>query len=258
MHQTHSDTNLTVEEVYAILRDRILRGELKPGSYISQVKLAAELGVNRTPLREALRMLQNERLVRANYNHRVQVAPLTTSELEELYAIRVLIECAGVRLTVPLLTATELRLIEELLLEMEQHARRETPEDVQRWERPHRQFHRLLVSHTGEYLRESIAELQDHTERYRDALILQSPIALVHGAIDHRNIAAACTDRDAVSAGDHLARHLSRTALALMAISDPSYEPRALREALRVATGDTGEGQQLPLPALGAVVRATR
>jgi DNA-binding GntR family transcriptional regulator len=230
--------NPTVEKVHAILRERILRGDLPPGSYISQVKLAAELGVNRTPLREALRMLQKERLVRANYNRRVRVAPLTTAELEQLYAMRVAVESVGVRVTVPRLTSADFQRIEALLVEMERHAHRETPSDLQRWEAPHRQFHRLLVSHAGEYLLEAITELQDHTERYRDALILQSPIALVHGAVDHRTIATACADRDAVTAGTSLALHLSRTALALMAISDPGHEPTALREALRVATGD--------------------
>jgi DNA-binding GntR family transcriptional regulator len=76
--------------------------------------------------------------------------------------------------------------------------------------------------------------LQDHTERYRRALITQSPMALEHGAIDHRNIAAACAADDAAAAGAWAARHLSRTALALISISEPTYDSVSIRESLRM------------------------
>jgi DNA-binding GntR family transcriptional regulator len=65
-----------VESLYQELRRRILIGELRPGAVLSQVKLADAFGTGRTPLREALRMLQREGLIEAKYNRRVRVAAL--------------------------------------------------------------------------------------------------------------------------------------------------------------------------------------
>src|SRR4051794_25068471 len=62
---------------YLQLRRAILDGTLAPGSWVSQVQLAAKLSISRTPLREALRLLQNEGLVHADFNRRVRVRDLS-------------------------------------------------------------------------------------------------------------------------------------------------------------------------------------
>lgn len=77
------------EQVYERVREAILDGVLAPGTVMSQVALAEDLGISRTPLREALRMLQSEGLIEAEPNRRVKVAPMTPADLEELWMIRV-------------------------------------------------------------------------------------------------------------------------------------------------------------------------
>ena len=81
-----------VEQVYRRVREAILEGEIAPGAVMSQVALADELGVSRTPLREALRMLQSEGLVDAQANRRVTVRPISATDLEELVVMRVALE----------------------------------------------------------------------------------------------------------------------------------------------------------------------
>src|SRR5215467_264664 len=98
---------LSTEVVHDRLRRAILRGEFDPKVPLSQVKLAARLGVSRTPLREALRMLQREGLIDSEPNRRVRVAALSLADLEQLYAARVLIEALAVRLTVPAYTVDD-------------------------------------------------------------------------------------------------------------------------------------------------------
>src|SRR5919198_5195360 len=98
--RTLGSQELSTELVHERLRDGILRGEFDPRVPISQVQLAARLGVSRTPLREALRMLQREGLIDSEPNRRVRVAELSLADLEQLYASRVVIEALAVRLSV--------------------------------------------------------------------------------------------------------------------------------------------------------------
>ena len=79
-----TDNGQNGDDVYQRVRNAILDGELAPGAVMSQVALAEELGISRTPLREALRMLQSERLVEAEPNRRVRVAPMSPRDMEEL------------------------------------------------------------------------------------------------------------------------------------------------------------------------------
>src|SRR5438477_323578 len=101
-------TELSTEVVHDRLRESILKGEFDPRVPISQVQLAARLGVSRTPLREALRMLQREGLIDSEPNRRVRVAELSLADLEQPYASRVLLEALAVRLTVPAYTEADL------------------------------------------------------------------------------------------------------------------------------------------------------
>src|ERR1700755_80985 len=113
-----SDNGQNTDDVYARVREAILDGELGPGAVMSQVALAEELGISRTPLREALRMLQGEGLVDAEPNRRVRVAPMTASDLEELYVMRVTLEAEALRLSVPLMTPEDLAGLEGHMAEM--------------------------------------------------------------------------------------------------------------------------------------------
>src|SRR5918998_502569 len=109
---------ITVEDLFAELREQILSGELPEGAILSQVKLAERFGVNRTPLREALRMLQREGLIEAQYNRRVRVSRLSTADLEDLYAQRIVTEALGVRLTVPTLEPQDIADLRDLLADL--------------------------------------------------------------------------------------------------------------------------------------------
>lgn len=80
------------------LRGRIVRQELAPGSRINEVHVAEDLGVSRTPLREALTRLEVEALVESRPKLGFYVRPLSKTEVEELYAIRVRLDPWALRL----------------------------------------------------------------------------------------------------------------------------------------------------------------
>ena len=221
---------------YEHLRAAILSGELAPGSEYSQVQLAEDLALSRTPLREAFRLLQTEGLVHADFNRRVQVAPLTLDDLEDLYAMRIMLEPLAVQLCVPTLTAEELNRIEEAL-EMTYSAARST--DVAGARDAHRLFHLAMFAKVGTRLRRQVVDLWDYAERYR-VLYARSDsdrIALLELARgDHGAIMEAARRGQARRCGQLVANHLGRTALSLVATVEGGRDPRAIREALRMMT----------------------
>jgi DNA-binding GntR family transcriptional regulator len=222
---------LSTEVVHDRLRADILRGAFDPREPISQVQLAKRLGVSRTPLREALRMLQREGLIDSEPNRRVRVTALTVGDLEQLYAARIMIDSLRTRLVVPRLTSDDLAELERRLQAMAGER------DLDAWDVHHRVFHDLLKRRVGERLDRIAQELFDHTERYR-RVYLAEPRAWLAAAREHTAIFEACRGGDAAAASHHVARHLGTTALTIIAMAEPERDPVPVREALRMVTGE--------------------
>jgi DNA-binding GntR family transcriptional regulator len=219
------------EAVHDELRDAILRNELPAGMILNQVHVARRMGVSRTPLREAFRMLQREGLIEGESNKRMRVSGLSLEGLEDLYAMRILLEGLAIRLTVPRLSNEDLSKLKDILKQMEQLARNE---DYEAWEVPHRKFHAGLVQLAGERQRREIVRLSEHAERYRRAYTTEAPRAWAKGVKEHKAILDACIERDPNAAADRLARHYSSVVLGLLAMLAPEHEPVAVRTAMRI------------------------
>src|SRR3954463_3317634 len=163
-----------VEQVYKRVREAILTGEISAGTAMSQVALADELGISRTPLREALRMLQSEGLVDAQANRRVTVKPISATDLEELVVMRVALETEATRLSIGRLEPEDIAALEGRLAEMAHFAQEK---DYARWQQPHTAFHRGLTGPAGDRVHAVLAPLSHHAERYRREHIASSPKA---------------------------------------------------------------------------------
>jgi DNA-binding GntR family transcriptional regulator len=220
------------EDVYERVRGAILDGDLAPGAVMSQVVLAEELGISRTPLREALRMLQSEGLVEGEPNRRVRVAPMTAEDLEQLCVMRVTLEAEGLRLSLPLMTSEDIARLEGHMAEMAHYA---AEKDYRRWTVPHHKFHRTLTEHAGVRVNFVLAQMFDHAERYRRLHIGQGPGAWA--TPQHRDILDACKARDRDGAAALLAGHLARTGLEVSELLEPGYDPLQLKAAVVDAGG---------------------
>lgn len=225
-----SDPTDHVEAVHHKIRQAILHGEIQPGSEISQVQLAKELGVSRTPLREALRMLVFEGLIDAEPNRSMRVAGYSIPDLDHLYMMRIALETTALRLTMTQLSPEDIGAFEGILAEMSHFA---ALRDYERWEVPHRRFHRGLSSTGGDRLRNTIAQLSDHTERYRRLYTTtQQPQGWSAGIDEHRTVLDAVKRGDAEGAVRALATHLAHTAFGVIARIEPNYTPTAVNLAL--------------------------
>ncbi len=97
-----------VAHAYEQVRTAIVENRYPPGHRLVEQRIAAELGLSRTPVREALRMLQAEGLVVSERNRGAMVRPLSSTEVEDLYGLRIRLESYAVELATERSTETEL------------------------------------------------------------------------------------------------------------------------------------------------------
>lgn len=119
-NETSIDNNNTV--MYIItkkIRDDILNGKLKKGDRLIQEEWASKLGVSRMPIREALRQLELEGLVKIEPHKGAIVTPITMEDIEELFHTRSLLESIAAEKSLPYLTEKDIEEIECILQEME-------------------------------------------------------------------------------------------------------------------------------------------
>jgi DNA-binding GntR family transcriptional regulator len=216
--------------VHEHLRTLILGGAIPPGAVLNQVELAPQLGVSRTPLREAIRMLQEEGLVVAEPQRRARVTGFDPEHLEAVYAQRVLLEAVATRVTASTATDEEVARLDALLAEMDARVR---AHDFSAWQEAHRTFHVALVRRAGDQLLRAMTSTMDRSEHYR-LMHQASGSPDRERAAEHAAIVAAHRERDADAAASELAAHLARTALSLIAQLAPAYDPVMIRTALQL------------------------
>jgi DNA-binding GntR family transcriptional regulator len=195
---------------------------------MSQVQPARELGVSRTPLREAIRLLQREGLIEAERNRVVTVTGLSVDDLEAIYVMRILNETFAASVTVARMTDDDVAGLQRELERMDASA----GDDMATWAEAHRAFHRGLMAGAAERLRRFTDELWDHSERYRQ-LYLRQPSIWETGASEHAAILDACRMRDPDLVASRLARHLARHVITLILLIAPDREPALVRRAVR-------------------------
>lgn len=228
------------------LREAILLGEIPAGVTTSQVLLAKQLGIGRTPLREALRMLQHEGLVLAEPNRRVRVAGLSVGDVEQLYAMRIALEAVAIRATVPLLTTDDFAQLAGLLAQIDHFV---AADDGQRMSARHAEFHAVFVAGAGPRVAATLRQMSDHAERYRHAFDIAAPGHAEQRRDQHRAILEAASAREPDVAATRLVAHYAQTAAAVIRALDPAHDPALLRTAISTAAAGAFEllGEELGL-----------
>lgn len=147
---------------YEQIREAILDGRFKPGSTLDQEVLAEQLDLSTTPVREALRRLESERLVVRRAHRDTIVAPLSKEMLEETFTIRLALDPMAASLAAQHATAQERKTLEGFL-----HVDEPAPKPSDRVN-THRQLHRAIygASH-NEILIEMLESLWNIVDRYR-------------------------------------------------------------------------------------------
>lgn len=109
--------------VFQTLRTAILKGDLKPGERLMELQLASKLGVSRTPIREAIRMLEQEGLARTIPRKGAEVAGMTEKDMEDVLQIRCVLEELAARLSCQNITDEEMRELKIAMVDFEEKTR---------------------------------------------------------------------------------------------------------------------------------------
>jgi DNA-binding GntR family transcriptional regulator len=197
--------------VEATLKAGIIGGQLRPGEPLRQEELAEKFGVSRMPLREALRRLEAQALVEFHPHRGAVVATLTATDAADVACVRIALESAALRLSVPLLDTGSLDRAEDLLHQME------TEPDPERLGTLNRHFHLTLMSAARRP--RLLALVEQHlsvAERYlRFQVSALGPHQLSQP--DHADLLAACRAGDAETACAVTARHIGNAEADLVA-----------------------------------------
>jgi len=198
------------DAVYTELRTRILEGTIEPGSTLNQGQLASQLGVSTTPLREAIRRLESEGLVRSITHRLVEVAPLEISELAALYEVREELDAFAVRLAALLHTDQER---EEMVAALDLISDPNADGDGDALKQ-NRAFHATIyrASHNP-VLIELLDSLWDRADRYRRAGVFLARD--VNVLSEHRAIVDAVIARRAEEAEQLMREHLRHSSKAI-------------------------------------------
>jgi DNA-binding GntR family transcriptional regulator len=227
----------TVALIRDQLRDAILAGELAPGEAATQVSLADRLGVSRTPLREALRMLELEGLVLRESNGRFRISPLSIEQIEDLTVMRINLEAVAVKVTVPRYGDVDHAKLEGWLAQIERYA---TLKDWVGIETPHREFHRTLVSGAGDRITALLGQLWNHATRYRKVAFQQvadNRVRWETARVEHRAIVDAFEAYDADAAAGWAVMQIARSAIGVARQIDPDHPVPRIHDALERHSG---------------------
>lgn len=195
------------EEVLHRLRQAILGGVLAPGTRLVLSELSSQLGVSRTPIREAIRDLSAEGLVDFDSYRSSTVHVPTLEEAQEVYELRLTLEPLAVRRSVSRITDADIARAREF-----QQAMVQVGEDVGTWVELNRDFHGVLLQPADSPRLLSIISSLRNASAIQVAVSIRARIQqLTHGNEEHEQIVEAYAQRDADAAVELTAAHLTST-----------------------------------------------
>jgi len=190
------------ELVLDAIRNAIMNGSLQPRERLMEIQLAEELGVSRTPIREALRKLELEGFIVMVPRKGAYVADLTFKDIADVFEIRAALEGLAAGLAAERITEEELESMERLLVGKQEAI---TSGDIDRLVEVDTSFHELLYKASrNERLANIISNLREQIQRFR-LTSLSFPGRNKESLQEHKQLVEAIQSRDS-----QLARHLAQ------------------------------------------------
>jgi len=195
-------------EVAELLRQRIFKRELEPGSWIDELRIAEEYGISRTPLREALKVLAAEGLVTMKVRRGAYVTEVSANDLADVYHLLSLLESDAADVMTTKATTAQLAELKALHAELEAAALPGTA-NTDAFFAINERFHmRLLEIANNRWRDQMVADLRKVMKLNRHNSLLKTG-RIAESLAEHRAIMAALTSRDATATVLRMREHFT-------------------------------------------------
>ena len=201
--------------VFNTLREAILKGDLKPGERLMELQLASKLGVSRTPIREAIRMLEQEGLAVTTPRKGAEVAKMTLKDMEDVLEIRDALDELAVRIACQKISDEQLRQLEDMKELFEKSTQ---TGNVKKIAEADVTFHDVIYEATGNpKLVTLLNNLREQVYRYRVEYI-KDPKNYPTLIAEHEAILESLKNRDVKNAVEAMHVHVANQAEAVKTV----------------------------------------
>ena len=192
-------------KVFTQLKNSILAGEFEDGAELREISLSKKLGVSRTPVREALRQLEQEGLVEIFPNRGAHVKGITAKDVEDIFRIRARLEGLCAEMAVSFITQAQLDKLEEIILLSKFY---EEKKDMEHLLNMDSQFHEILFESCGSKMLEH--QLKDYHQYVQKARLrsLKRQERAKKSTQEHEEILEAIKAKDAKKADELATKHI--------------------------------------------------
>jgi DNA-binding GntR family transcriptional regulator len=209
--------------VFNTLREAILRGDLKPGERLMELQLAAKLGVSRTPIREAIRMLEQEGLAVTVPRKGAEVAGMSLKDMEDVLEIREALDELAVKLAIEKISPEQLARLREVKRDFEMNTK---SGDVRKIAESDVRFHDIIYEAADNpKLVSLLSNLRQQAYRYRVEYLKDAgnyPVLIR----EHEAIVEAIETKDYQKATQAMHEHVANQALAVKAVIEQQDNPK--------------------------------
>jgi len=192
------------DSVYEALKEMIVKNELKPGQKLLQEKLAAQLGVSRTPLLKALQMLEYDFMVESIPRRGMFVKKLSAKEMQDYYDVREGIEIVAIRLATQRITDNQLRQLKKIW----EPFKNQNPINFLKYRNADDKFHALLLEYSGNPILKKIYNHSFIQARIIQMGLMRAPKITLP---EHISMVEAIENRDTDRAEKELREHLQKS-----------------------------------------------
>ncbi len=198
------------QQVYQALKQIILKGDLASGERVVETKLAEQLQVSRTPIREAIGQLKREQLIVSKGNSGFRVATLSVQDAAQLYDCRIALEQLSVKNACEQITSKQLKQLERYVLLAEKLAKSESSKsDSLKLLEIDYQFHHLIAeSSNNQWLLALLEQVFDKMALLRVQTTKHNPQVL-EIRLEHREVYQAIALKDSILAQATVKEHLT-------------------------------------------------
>lgn len=206
---TKSKSKLSLSEIaYEHIKDMILEGKIAPGDILNEGKLADELGMSRTPIREALRTLSSENWLEIKNGVGAFLKPLSTKDMEDLFEVRCLLEVRAAKTAFWEITKEEINDFEQRFRKVLKDYEEGSTWNLIDFSNLDWEFHALLVERCqNPYIKSIMKSINANIKRYQ-RLSFESLNNLKESTLQHLNLLDLLRKCDADTFSRALQQHL--------------------------------------------------